>query len=69
MLDRAGKLDVADGDFVEFVATGAPAAGDFRCSACGYGVSVHGALPPCPMCGGTSWEAALFAARPPEPLQ
>jgi rubrerythrin len=35
----------------------APAAkpSDFRCTACGYGISVSGALPTCPMCQTTSW--------------
>jgi rubrerythrin len=36
----------------------APAAepSDFRCAACGYGISVSGALPTCPMCQTTSWD-------------
>ena len=36
----------------------APAAepSDFRCAACGYGISVNGALPTCPMCQTTSWD-------------
>jgi rubrerythrin len=29
---------------------------DFRCTACGYGISVSGALPTCPMCQTTSWD-------------
>lgn len=41
-----------------FLAAGESAAGEFRCSDCGYGVSVRQALPICPMCGGTAWEAA-----------
>jgi len=43
--------------FVAFLGAGEEAAGDFRCSDCGYGVSIHRALPLCPMCGGSSWEA------------
>ena len=42
--------------YVPFFAAGAPVAGDFHCSECGYGVSVQQRLPLCPMCGGTSWE-------------
>jgi rubrerythrin len=42
--------------FVPFLAAGEPAAGEFRCSECGYGVSVYRALPICPMCGGAAWE-------------
>jgi rubrerythrin len=64
MLDEARKLDSTGADFVEFVATGAPAAGAFHCSGCGYGVSVQETLPRCPMCGGTTWERAPFAAPP-----
>jgi rubrerythrin len=29
--------------------------GDYRCAACGYGVSVQRSLPRCPMCGGNAW--------------
>jgi rubredoxin len=35
---------------------GAPAKGEFHCSDCGYGVTVHTKLPRCPMCGGGAWE-------------
>jgi rubrerythrin len=28
---------------------------EFRCAACGYGISVSGALPTCPMCQTSSW--------------
>jgi rubredoxin len=70
MLDEARKLDSGGGDFVEFVTAGAPAAGAFHCSGCGYGVAVQETLPQCPMCGGTTWEAAPFGAyTPPEALQ
>jgi hypothetical protein len=46
----------ATGDFVEFWSTGVPAKGEFHCSACGYGVTIHRELPICPMCGGEVWE-------------
>jgi len=45
-------LGRAEDEFVAFLAAGAPAVGEFRCSECGYGVSVYRALPICPMCGG-----------------
>jgi rubredoxin len=35
--------------------SGMRAKGEFRCSECGYGVTVHRHLPVCPMCQGTSW--------------
>jgi rubrerythrin len=28
---------------------------EFRCASCGYGISVSGALPICPMCQTTDW--------------
>jgi rubrerythrin len=68
MLDEARRLDPREGEYVEFKAAGAPAAGAFHCSGCGYGVSVHVTLPRCPMCGGETWEAAgasAFARRGP----
>jgi hypothetical protein len=46
------------GDNVEFWTAGDPAKGEFQCSDCGYGVTVARELPPCPMCGGKSWEQA-----------
>lgn len=62
MLDEARKLDSGTGDYVEFVAAGAPATGSFHCSRCGYGVTVQQALPQCPMCAGSTWEAAAVSA-------
>jgi rubrerythrin len=35
---------------------GASARGEYRCSACGYGVTIYERLPRCPMCGTESWE-------------
>jgi len=43
-------------DFVRFCAAGDSAKGEFRCSECAYGVTVHTTLPVCPMCAGESWE-------------
>jgi rubredoxin len=56
MLDEAGKLGEDEGDYVEFFSTGTRVVGEYRCSGCGYGVTVHQSLPACPMCSGTSWE-------------
>jgi rubrerythrin len=56
MLDHARKSKPTDGDFVEFLATGTAAAGEYHCAECGYGVTVHSNLPRCPMCSGTTWE-------------
>lgn len=59
--------------YVDFLAAGAPAVGEFRCSECGYGVIVHRELPSCPMCGGTAWEQSAWSpfsrSRRDEPLQ
>jgi hypothetical protein len=47
--------------------TGQAARGDFRCTDCGYGVTVRRALPVCPMCRGEDWDAwpsGRPAARP-----
>ena len=59
MSEEAGagpNLGGVEDGFVAFLAAGDPAVGDFRCSDCGYGVSVYRALPVCPMCGGVAWE-------------
>ena len=40
----------------DFLAAGQSADGDFRCAACGYGISVRRVLPECPMCRGSQWE-------------
>jgi rubrerythrin len=43
-------------DYVQFSGAGERAKGQFQCSECGYGVTVHRTLPVCPMCSGSSWE-------------
>ena len=62
LLDGAWKAKrAADDEFVEFVTAGTPVTGEYHCSGCGYGVTVHAALPVCPMCGGTTWEPAAWS--------
>jgi hypothetical protein len=51
-----GGTVVVDDGYVAFLAAGDQVEGDFRCSECGYGVSVRRGLPVCPMCGGKTWE-------------
>jgi rubrerythrin len=66
MLDEARKLDADGGDFIEFATAGSAAAGEYHCSVCGYGITVHTSLPQCPMCASTTWEPAawsVFAGR------
>ena len=43
-------------DYVQFFATGDTVAGQYQCSECSYGVSIHRELPLCPMCGSRVWE-------------
>jgi len=38
-----------------------PAAGEYHCSECGYGVTIHSLLPQCPMCSGTTWEQTSWS--------
>jgi hypothetical protein len=56
--ERTLSNDPPEGDYVAFRRAGEEASGEFRCADCGYGVAVFRGLPPCPMCGGTIWEAA-----------
>jgi len=50
----------ADG-YVAVQAAGDRAVGAFRCSECGYGVTVLETLPSCPMCRGTAWERSAWS--------
>jgi len=70
VLDEVRRLDPRDGDYVEFATAGSAAPGAYHCSSCGYGVTIQATLPRCPMCGGTSWEAAAASSysRPVDPL-
>jgi rubredoxin len=57
MLDEARSSTFeGGGDYVHFGSAGDAAVGEYHCSNCGYGVTIHTALPPCPMCAGTKWE-------------
>jgi hypothetical protein len=56
MLDEAWTRVSQSVDYVDFRAAGTPANGAFRCSSCGYGVTINDDLPRCPMCGGETWE-------------
>ena len=47
-------------DYVELWPTGIHVKGEFQCSECGYGVTIHRELPVCPMCGGESWEQSAW---------
>jgi len=57
-MHEVSTLQTTTDEYVAFWATGAPAKGEFHCSDCGYGVTIHTKLPRCPMCGGGSWEQA-----------
>jgi lipopolysaccharide biosynthesis regulator YciM len=46
---------------IEFLEAGRKAKGQYRCSECGYGVTVHDELPTCPMCSATVWEQASWS--------
>jgi Zn finger protein HypA/HybF involved in hydrogenase expression len=48
---------------------GQAARGDFRCTDCGYGVTVRRALPVCPMCRGEDWDAWPTARSSAPPLR
>lgn len=55
MLEQGSSTRVSE-EFVEFWSAGIHAKGEFQCSGCGYGVTIHRQLPTCPMCGGEVWE-------------
>ncbi|MGH3002437.1 MAG: hypothetical protein ACRDM1_07245 [Gaiellaceae bacterium] len=64
MLDsvrQAAGSSAAGSEYVEFVTAGTTVVGEYHCSDCGYGVTVHAALPVCPMCAGTSWEQVSWS--------
>ena len=61
MVDEERASLVSDTEYVEFLTAGMHATGQFHCSDCGYGVTIHSELPRCPMCGGGSWEEAAWS--------
>lgn len=62
MPDRVEEPDREQGDdFVEFLAAGVLTVGEFHCAGCGYGVTVHGTLPTCPMCSASTWEQSAWS--------
>jgi hypothetical protein len=50
-----------DEEFVRFWTAGEQAKGEFHCSDCLYGVTVHRELPICPMCSCASWEQVAWS--------
>jgi len=54
-------MSVEPAGFVEFWQTGMSVKGEFHCSECGYGVTVHTTLPTCPMCAGEAWEQTAWS--------
>jgi rubrerythrin len=55
-MQEAGSPRAAPDEFVEFWTAGVGAKGEFHCSDCSYSMTVHAALPVCPICGGDTWE-------------
>ena len=51
----------SDDEFVVLVVTGSRATGQYRCAECGYGITLRGELPDCPMCGGNAWEETAWS--------
>jgi hypothetical protein len=61
-METGGEVTSGVGEgYVDFWTAGASAKGEFHCSDCGYGVVVARELPPCPMCGGGSWERSSWS--------
>lgn len=56
MTEHGLSTEAATDEYVQFWAAGDRAKGEFHCSDCGYGVTVHTQLPACPMCASNSWE-------------
>jgi rubredoxin len=52
---------VSGDEVVEFFAAGTRVTGQYRCSECGYGITIRSELPRCPMCSGTTWEATPWS--------
>ena len=52
---HVGVVTYADGAATA-PGVGARAKGEYRCTGCGYGVTIYRELPRCPMCWEESWE-------------
>ena len=61
MLEISHASDQSSDEFVEFVAAGQQAKGEYHCAECGYGVIVCKELPRCPMCGNAAWEQSAWS--------
>lgn len=61
LLEVHKKADETSVDFVQFLAAGQQAKGEYHCADCGYGVTVCRTLPRCPMCGNGSWEQSAWS--------
>jgi hypothetical protein len=57
---KENSSTIADGDSIDFYAAGDHAKGEFRCSECGYGITVCRDLPSCPMCSCEVWETTSW---------
>ena len=55
------SIDRRADDHVQFLAAGDSGKGEYRCSECAYGVTVHRSLPVCPRCAGSSWEQVAWS--------
>ena len=55
MVSTPRALEEATSEPAPAWTSGMRAKGEFRCSDCGYGVTVYRSLPVCPMCQGTNW--------------
>jgi rubredoxin len=53
---HATPLEPKRPEYVAFLVKGVAATGQYSCTACGYGITIHTSLPACPMCGGEAWE-------------
>ncbi|MBA3842177.1 MAG: hypothetical protein H0X39_06105 [Actinobacteria bacterium] len=69
MLDRPPQTGGDDREYVEFAHTGTTGTGPYRCSGCGYGVTVRTTLPRCPMCSGEQWQRPTLSPFEPPRLQ
>ncbi len=54
----ATRVEAPRGDGAVEVRLAGAVRRELRCAGCGYGVSVAGEPPPCPMCRGAVWDPA-----------